>query len=178
MSRPDGPILVLGVGNVLLRDEGIGVRVVREVERRVAAGEVALPPGTRLVDGGTLGLDLLPLIDDARALVLVDAVELDRPPGSVATIRGAALQGALAGHVSPHQVGVGDLLAVARLTGELPDRVALVGIQPGEIVVGLEPTTAVAAAVEGAIAAIVAELDAFTRPMSFPDGDLAPAGTG
>lgn len=176
MSCPDGPILVLGVGNILLRDEGVGVLVVRELERRANAGEARLPSGTRVVDGGTLGLDLLPVIDEARALIMVDAVALRRGAGSVAVLRGGALHGALAGHVSPHQVGVGDLIAVGRLTGALPDAVALVGIEPGEIAIGLELTPAVAAAVDDAIEAIIAELDAITGPVR--DRDPVPAGTG
>jgi hydrogenase maturation protease len=169
VSRPDGPLLVIGVGNVLLRDEGVGVRVAHELDRRAADGAVEVPPGTRVVDGGTLGLDLLPLIDDARGLLLVDAVDLGQSPGSVAVIRGDDLQGVLAGHVSPHQVGVGDLLAVARLMGTLPDAVALVGIQPGEIAIGLELTDVVQAAVPEALRTVLAELDLLAR---------AAAGTG
>jgi hydrogenase maturation protease len=158
MSRPDGPILVIGVGNVLLRDEGVGVRVARELHRLGSSGHVTVPPGTRVVDGGTLGLDLLPLIEDSRALLLIDAVDLRRAPGAVEVIRGDALQGALSGHVSPHQVGIGDLLGAARLMGTLPEAVALVAIQPGEIAIGLELTEAVEAAVPTAVQSAVDEL--------------------
>ena len=148
-----GDPLVLGVGNVLLRDEGVGVAVVRGL---VETGE--LPAGTQVVDGGTLGLDLLPMIGAAGSLVMVDAVNLGRAPGSVAVLRGDALHGALANHVSPHQVGVGDLIAVARLTGTLPERVALVGIQPGAVEVGLDLTPAVAAAIPLAMQCVRDEL--------------------
>ena len=158
MSRPDGPLLVIGVGNVLLRDEGVGVRVALELHRLASTGHVAVPPGTRVVDGGTLGLDLLPLIEDSRALLMVDAVDLRQPPGTVEAIRGEFLQGALSGHVSPHQVGIGDLLAAARLMGTLPEAVALVAVQPGDISIGLELTAAVEAAVPDAVYAAVAEL--------------------
>ena len=158
MSRPDGPLLVIGVGNVLLRDEGVGVRVARELHRLASTGRVAVPPGTRVVDGGTLGLDLLPLVEDSRALLMIDAVDLRGTPGAVEVLRGDALDGALVGHVSPHQVGIGDLVAVARLMGTLPEAVALVGVQPGEISIGLELTAAVEAAVPGAVHAAVAEL--------------------
>ncbi len=158
MSDAGGPLLVLGVGNVLLRDEGVGVRVCEALDQEVEEGQLELPPRTEIVDGGTLGLDLLPRIEDAGALVMVDAVDLRQPPGTVTVLRGDALHGALAGHVSPHQVGVGDLLAAARLRGGLPERVALVGIQPGEIAIGLDLTEAVAAAVPEAIAHVVGEL--------------------
>lgn len=158
MSRPDGPLLVIGVGNVLLRDDGVGVRVAGELHRLASAGRIALPPGTRIVDGGTLGLELLPLIEDSRALLMVDAVDLGRTPGTVEVIHREALHGALAGHLSPHQVGIGDLLAAARLIGTLPEAVVLVGVQPGEVATGLELSGAVDAAVPTAVRACVREL--------------------
>jgi hydrogenase maturation protease len=147
-------VLVLGVGNVLMTDEGVGVHVVRRFE-----AEGALPPAVRVVDGGTLGLDLLPMVADARALIVVDAVDMKEAPGTVRVLRGAELHGALGGQMSAHQIGLGDLLAVGRLTGELPDRLAVVGIQPGVVDVGLEPTAACAGAIPNAVAAVRAELD-------------------
>lgn len=151
MTRPDGDLLVIGIGNVLLRDEGAGVRAIELLRRAAEQAPGLLPPGARVIDGGTLGLDLLPAIEDARAVVLVDAVDLHGGPGDVAVLRGDALHATLAHHVSPHQVGVGDLLAAARLTGRLPSHVALVGIQPAEISVGLEPTDVVRAALPRAV---------------------------
>jgi hydrogenase maturation protease len=156
-DRLDGP-LVVGVGNILLRDEGVGVAVVLAIG---AGPKQELPPGTRIVDGGTLGLDLLPMIGAASALVLVDAVNLREPPGTVAVIRGDAIHATLAGHVSPHQVGIGDLIAAARLTGTLPPRVSLVAVQPGAIEIGLELTEAVAAAVPAASALVLEECRRF-----------------
>jgi len=158
VSRPDGPALVIGVGNVLLRDEGVGVRVARTLEALVGSGQIEVPPGSMIVDGGTLGLDLLPMIEDSRALVLVDAVDLGRQPGTVAVMRGPELRRTLARHATPHEVGVGDLLALARFAGSLPDAVSLAGIQPGEIAVGLALTEPAAAALPFAIEAVVAEL--------------------
>ncbi len=158
MSAPDGPLLVLGIGNVLLRDEGVGVQVIRDLEARVERGELALPPDTELLDGGTLGLDLLPRISDARALLLVDAIDLKDEPGTIRILRGPEIQGALSGHVSPHQVGIGDLIAAARLMGTLPNAVVLVGIQPLEIEIGLELSPPVRAALPGAVEAAIAEL--------------------
>lgn len=152
------PPLVVGIGNILLRDEGVGVRVVLELERRAADHQLDVPPGTRFIDGGTLGLELLPLIATASTLVLVDAVNLGRSPGSVTVIRGDAIEGTLAGHVSPHQVGVADLVAAARLMGVFPDAASLVGIQPAAIDIGLDLTPEVEAAVVDAMARVCTEL--------------------
>lgn len=158
MTHPHGALLVLGIGNTLLRDDGAGVHAVRALRRLADRGDVELPWGTSLVDGGTLGLDLLPLISDARAVVLVDAVDGGRAPGTVKTLRGNALREGQTGHALANRVGVGDLLAAARLIGALPQAVALVGIQPGEIAVGLELTEVVRAAMPAAIAATLDEL--------------------
>jgi len=158
-----GSPLVIGIGNILLRDEGVGVRVATELARRVADERLELPPGTRIVDGGTLGLELLPMIQDASSVVLVDAVDLGRAPGSVAVLRGDSIEGMLAGHVSPHQVGVADLVAAARLLGVLPESTALVGIQPASIEIGLELTIAVERALPEAVARVCDELAAWSR---------------
>jgi hydrogenase maturation protease len=158
MSHPDGPILVLGIGNVLLRDEGVGVQVVHTLESLAERGDAELPPGTSLLDGGTLGLGLLPLLSDARAVLVVDAVDLGRAPGAVEVIRGHTLRRGQAGHASPHRVGVGDLLAAAQLMGTLPEAVALVGVQPSEIAIGLELTELVRAALPIAVETTLGEL--------------------
>jgi len=157
---------VIGIGNILLRDEGVGVRVVVELERRFADGRLAAPPGTRFIDGGTLGLDLLPMLADASALVLVDAVNLGRPPGTVSVLRGAEIEGTLAGHVSPHQVGVADLVAAARLMGVMPRDSSLVGIQPAEIDIGLDLTPQVEAALLYAMTQVSAELERYAAPLA------------
>jgi len=153
VTMPSGA-LVLGIGNILLRDEGVGVVVARRIEAARAAGDAVVPWDCRVVDGGTLGLDLLPMIGEADRVVMVDAVNLGQAPGTVTVLRNETVQAALSGHVSPHQIGVGDLVAAARLMGTMPPRLTLVGIQPGEIAIGLELTDPVAAAVDVAIEAV------------------------
>jgi len=152
MSRSDGDLLILGIGNVLLGDEGVGVHVVRALEADAAhaVSGKPLPPQSRVVDGGTLGLDLLPLINDARAIVFVDAVALGAPAGSMVTLESDRLRAVFAGHLSVHQVGIGDLLAVAILAGMLPEHVALVGVQPESAEFSLELSPAVQAVVPAA----------------------------
>jgi hydrogenase maturation protease len=177
MSSAQGPILVVGIGNVLLRDEGAGVHVVRALRDLADSGEIELPRSTTLLDGGTLGLGLLQFISDARAVLLIDAMDGGREPGSVEVFRGDTTRDAKAGRTFSNSVGVGDLLATARLMGDLPDAVALVGIQPSEISVGLELTEIVRAALPTAVAATLSELrwlDAIA-PVSGP-GPLACAG--
>ena len=173
MSGAEGPIVVFGIGNILLRDDGIGVHVVQALERLVERGEVRLRPDTRLVDGGTLGMDLLPLVAGSRALVLVDAVCGGRPPGTVEVVRGAAVGARQSGTGPSTDTGVGNLVEAAALLDTLPDTVVLVGIEPGEITVGLELGPAVRAALPAAVATLVDELARLDGIAPSPTFDLA-----
>lgn len=137
-------ILVLGIGNTLLTDEGVGVHVVRAM----AAGRKA-DPDLDWLDGGTLSFTLAGPIESADALVVVDAAELKAEPGTVAVFEAEAMDAFLAGNrkASVHEVGLIDLMAIARLTGRWPERRALVAIQPQRVDWGEAPTAEVAAAI-------------------------------
>jgi hydrogenase maturation protease len=147
-----GGALVLGIGNTLARDDGVGCRVVRALADAGPAS--GLPGDAEVVDGGTIGLGLLPLIEPDRALVLVDAAELGEPPGTVRVLDAEMLRGLLGGRLSVHQVGVADLLAAANLAGVLPRQVALVAIQPAAIGVGMDLSGPVEATLPVAMEAV------------------------
>lgn len=157
MSEPLGPIVVIGVGNVLLGDDAVGVRVVEGLRRIQAQDPLALPEGTRLVDGGSLLLDLLHEVRDSRGLVLVDAVHLGCLEGSVTVLHddGIVPAGGARGQ-APNSVD--ELLAVARLMGWLPDRIALVGIEVTQTGFGAELSPVIAAVVPRAVEAVREEL--------------------
>ncbi len=160
MSDPAGPLLILGVGNPLLGDDGVGVHVVDEIRRRAAAGTAVLPPRTELLDGGTRGIALLPDVAGARAVVLVDAAGLDAEPGAIAVIPGARIgtgRTAKGAVVSASTGGLGELVDIARFLGILPEAVSLVGIQPAGIAVGLELSGPVAAVLDDAVRATLRE---------------------
>lgn len=147
-----GTTLVLGIGNTLQADDGVGVHVVHALEKMDLAGDVALR------DGGTIGLSLLAEIEDCDALIVVDAMELGAAPGTVALFEGAEIQAQLGGKKrTAHEVAVSDLLAAAQLAGCCPPNQALIGIQPGRIGWGLEAEGPVAEAIPEACA-IVARL--------------------
>ena len=133
------PLLVLGLGNVLLGDDGAGVTAVDYVTRHFAA-----PEGVSLLDGGTLGMSLLPLLSSADRVILVDAVAADAPAGSLVRLEGEDVAHASLHRLSPHQVGVADLLDGARLVGRLPATLVLLGVVPAsiELEVGLSPAVA------------------------------------
>jgi len=116
-----------------MSDDGVGVRVVQ----RLATG-YRFPPEVTLLDGGTLGLDLLPRLEGVDRLLVVDAIDSREAPGTLVRLSGEEVPVALATRLSPHQMGLKDLLAVADLQGICPAEVVLVGIQPGCIEMGME----------------------------------------
>jgi len=162
-------LLVLGLGNVLLQDEGVGVRLVD-----CLADRYLLPEGVEVLDGGTSGMELIHTIADRDALILCDAVRADAPPGSVLRVAGEDLPAFFRTKLSPHQLGVCDLLATLALLGRTPSRVVLIGIVPEAMELGLALSPRVAAALEEALLRLVGEMAALgCRPgprRSLPDG--------
>lgn len=122
------PLLVLGLGNVLCADDGLGVAAVERLREGYEPAE-----GTLVLDGGTLGLSLLPYLEDARNAILVDAIRDDAAPGSLVRLEGEDVAPAVAARLSVHQIGVVDLLDGARWLGRTPERLVLHGIVPESI---------------------------------------------
>lgn len=144
LEDPARKILILGLGNTLLSDEGAGVYVVRELAHRHPDRE-----DLEYMDGGTLSFTLAGPIEESAALIVVDTAQLDSAPGTVAVFEGADMDHFVTTgkKSSVHEVSLMDLLAVAHLEGHLPERRALVGIQPAYIDWGDGPTEAVAKAI-------------------------------
>jgi hydrogenase maturation protease len=148
--------LVLGLGNILLGDEGVGVRA---VERLLERYDFPVGEEVRVMDGGTLGLDLLPYVEDASRLLVLDAVRAGEPPGTLVRLTDREVPVYLdAAMVSPHQQGLHDLLAVAALRGHLPGEVVFWGVQIENLGVGLELSPAVAAQVDVLVDKALGEL--------------------
>ena len=145
--------LILGIGNTLLTDEGIGIHVLKALER-----QGGMPDDVTLMDGGTLSFTLAGPIEDCRRLIAVDAAELREPPGAIRVFEGADMDSHVAGggKRSVHEVSLADVLGMVALAGRLPDRRALVGIQPGHVDWGDAPTPEVGAAIPAACRAIAA----------------------
>ena len=147
-------ILVLGIGNLIMSDDGIGVRVVQLLMERYR-----FSAGVTLLDGGTLGLDLLPQLEGVERLLVVDAVDIGAAPGSMARLAGDDVPIVLETKVSPHQMGLKDLLAVAILQGFDPSEMVLWGVQPEMIEMGMELSPAVSAQIEPLVEKVLRELD-------------------
>jgi hydrogenase maturation protease len=153
MKTREPGILVLGLGNVLLRDEGVGVRALECLVERYA-----LPKEVQALDGGTMGLDLLPYVERASALLILDAVQTGQPPGSLVRLEGDEIPATLALKLSVHQVGFQELLAASLFRGTMPARIVLLGIEPALVEWGLDLSPSVAAALDELVECAMQEL--------------------
>jgi len=132
MSTLDDPrceVLVLGIGNLLWADEGFGVRCVEQL-----AAEWRVPQGVTVMDGGTQGLYLLPYVQGAQRLIVFDAIDYGLPPGTMKCVEGDQVPRFMgAKKMSLHQTGFQEVIAAASLTGQLPEQLLLIGVQPEEL---------------------------------------------
>src|SRR5580765_5412658 len=122
------PLLVLGLGNVLLGDDGAGAQAIEQL-----LDQFDIPDGVQVYDGGTLGLSLLPYVEQAEAVIILDAVRAEAPAGSIVRVSGEDVAPVVATRLSPHQFGVSDLLDGARWLGHYPGTVLLLGVVPETI---------------------------------------------
>lgn len=136
-------VVVLGLGNTLMRDEGVGVRAAERL-RQLA------PPDVEVVEAGTLGPATLPEVEGATDLLILDAVDAGRPPGTIVQVEPSAL-GPRGASLSAHDFVVADLLVMLEHVGRPPRRTLVLGVQPA--VVG--PGTALSPEVERALPGLV-----------------------
>lgn len=147
--------VVLGIGNTILSDEGVGVHAAQWLRERCA-----LPAGCEIVDGGTAGMELLDTLAGVDLLVVLDAVKSGRAPGSRVCLVGAEVPVFFRSKLSPHQVSICDVLASLEFAGEAPADLVLLGVEPLSLELGLELTEPVARALPALAAEAVAQLAA------------------
>nr|WP_231494006.1 hydrogenase maturation protease [Corynebacterium vitaeruminis] len=138
-------ITVIGIGNPIMTDDGVGLAVLAKlVDAKV--------PGVKYIDGGTSGMEILPDIQDATRLLVLDGInDPDEPPGTVLVLEGDQLPRLRKSALSPHQVGLLDLLSTARLLGSEPEEVVVVGVVAQDVELHVGMTEKVAAAVPVAV---------------------------
>lgn len=128
----DGPVIVLGIGNVLWADEGFGVRAVEALQRQWTFADGGHP--VELVDGGTQGLYLIQHVQAASRLLILDAIDYGLAPGTLHVVENDEVPKFLgAKKMSLHQTGFQEVLMLAQLTGHYPAEVLLIGCQPEEL---------------------------------------------
>lgn len=123
--------VVLGLGNTLNRDEGLGVHLLPLLQERIGSRTLA-----EFLDGGTLGLNLLPLVEQCRHLLILDAVDARKPEAAVVELARDEIPMFSGVKMSEHQVTFQEVLGLAQFRGKLPEHIHLVGIQPVDLSVG------------------------------------------
>lgn len=155
-------VLVVGVGNILLKDEGVGVHVARELE------ENALPDDVKIIDGGTAGLDILLLHEDVEKLIVIDATKIGNKAGTIykAHLKAGEMEKLTQlferredSKISLHQVGLIEALSAAEKLERVPREIVIIGVEPGEWDWGLELTESVAQSVPEVIKKVLEETE-------------------
>ena len=153
MRRPAAGALVLGCGNPIMGDDGLGLVALEQLRR-----EWELPPSVTLVDGGTWGMNLLPLIEEADQLLLLDAIRAGTSPGTVLELERDDLPRYFSLKISPHQIDLREVLGLAELRGTLPDPAVAIGVEPDYVDLGTALSAPVAAQVDAVVARAVRRL--------------------
>jgi len=153
--------LVLGLGNLVHSDDGLGVHAIQLLQT-----DPRVPSDAVLMDGGTQGLSLLPHISAYQRLLVIDALDVGEAPGTIVRLEGNALRN-LPGKASVHQLGFADLLVALELLGESPEEIVLLGVQPLSTEWSAELTPGVQNALDPLLDATIAQLEAWSaRPLA------------
>jgi len=159
------PVLVLGLGNILLEDEGLGIRALELLQQRYE-----IPPEVELLDGGTTGMGLLDQISRRQHLLVLDAVQTGEPPGTLVKLEGDQVPVYFGMRISPHQLGLSDVLATLELSGERPAGVTVLGLVPFSLEMCLQLSDLVNSRLDSLVEAAVDELDSLGWPLRAKTG--------
>ncbi len=151
-------ILIIGMGNVLMQDEGVGVRAIEELEN-----SYHIPDGVTVLDGGTTGMELYNPIRGCDYLIVADAVNTGAPPGSLVRLANEDIPAFFQTKLSNHQLGLSDLLALLMLKGEAPAQVVVIGMVPHSLNNQLGLTMEAEQGLAGMVEMLVAELCALGK---------------
>lgn len=152
-NTSDASILVLGLGNTLMQDEGVGIEALHRL-----ASDYDWPTTVTLLDGGVMGLELLPYLEIADAVLILDAVQTGAPPGTLTRLVDDEIPAVVALKMSVHQIGLQETLAMCRFRGTLPTRLVLWGVVPASLEMGTDLTSIVADQMDALTAAALSEL--------------------
>jgi hydrogenase maturation protease len=148
--------VVLGLGNLLNRDEGVGIHAIRGL-----SNSMPTDTGFVCVDGGVLGMDLLPLVESCSHLLVLDAIDAGQPPGTVIELEKDRIPLFSAAKLSEHQVGFQEVLGLAHFRNHYPCHMHFVGVQPYDMSSGLELSTVVERALPKMIARAIAWIQTY-----------------
>jgi hydrogenase maturation protease len=145
--------VVLGIGNTILTDEAAGVRAVEALEKAFQ-----MPANVQVIDGGTSGMEMIEDLSNVDFLIVIDVVKTGAAPGTLVKIAGDEIPVFFREKLSPHQIGLPDVLASLELLDAIPKEIVVLGVEPISLELGTEMTPTIAAAVPQLMAMAVTEL--------------------
>lgn len=134
-----GKTAVMGIGNILMQDEGVGVHIINRLQK------YGYDPPVSLIDGGNMGIDLLPYFDEYDQMIIVDAVDFEKDPGYIDVIENDDILALFTTKMSLHHLGLKDVLGYAKMLDQTPGNLCLVGIQPEKVETGMEMSETITA---------------------------------
>lgn len=146
-------VLVLGIGNVLMMDDSVGVRAIEELDKKYR-----FPEGVELLDGGTSGMELLSYFGGRDHLIIIDALKSGLAPGTVVRVEGDDVPARFMTRISPHQLGLSDVLAAATISDQLPRNLVLFGVEPKTVELGLGLSKEVRGSLDKLVLTVIKEL--------------------
>ena len=153
-------VVVIGAGNPLMGDDGLGLVALERLE-----AEWRLPPNVEFLDGGTWGIQLLPDLEAADEVIILDAIDAQLMPGQLVILENERLPRMFDFRVSPHDIGLQDAIALLELRGTRPGRMAAIGLQPGRVEWGIGLSPAVEAAMPILVEAVATRLATGGTPL-------------
>ncbi len=163
------PVLVIGLGNPIMADDGLGLAALARLR-----DDWSWPAGVELVDGGTWGMNLLPLVETADRILFLDAVDTDAAPGTPVRFERDDLPRYIELHLSPHQVDLREVLALAEFRGALPQEIVILGAQPEVVEMRAALSATLGACVQGLVERALAQLERWDiRPVASGDAAVA-----
>jgi hydrogenase maturation protease len=149
----------MGLGNILMMDEGVGVHTINAFQKRYR-----VPDYAEVIDGGSAGLDLLPFIEGREKLLMVDAVNFDREPGYIDILENEEIPAKFSTKTSLHHLGLLDVLSIVKLSDALPKDMCIIGIQPKSMELGLDMSPEIWDKVPELVERIVSKLHEWNVP--------------
>ncbi len=147
-------IAVFGIGNILLSDDGVGIHVLHKLQN-----EYNFSPSIELIDGGTKGLDLLPLFENRDKVLIIDAANFKKEPGTIDTVEGDNIPAFLSTKLSVHQIGLPDMLFAAKLMDIMPTETCLIGMQPLSMDTATDMSEVVSSQMDNLIEKVIGKLN-------------------
>jgi hydrogenase maturation protease len=158
-SIKEPKITIMGLGNILMMDEGVGVHTINAFQKRYR-----VPDYAEIIDGGSAGLDLLPFIEGREKLLMVDAVNFDREPGYIDILENEEIPAKFSTKTSLHHLGLLDVLSIVKLSDALPKDMCIIGIQPKSMELGLDMSPEIWDKVPELVERIVSKLHEWNVP--------------